>query len=101
MEFINDKDGNIFELRDSTINHIRDGHRIANPVEFVKEVLASLDAIIESNWEEGTILYYKKRRRSSYKLVVVNMPQNLIKTAYLERRMKEGKIIWLNPKMVR
>jgi hypothetical protein len=100
MEFIKDKDGNIFELRDSTINHIRNEHRIANPVEFVKDVLASPDAIIESNWEEGTILYYKKRRHG-YKLVVVNIPQNLIKTAYLERRIKEGKIIWLNPKMVR
>jgi hypothetical protein len=87
-------------LISNKIRYHTDGHRIANPVEFVKDVLANPDAIIESNWEEETVLYYKKRRHG-YKLVVVNILQNLIKTAYLERRIKEGKIIWLNPKMVR
>jgi len=61
--------------------------------------LKTPDAIIESNWEEGTYLYYKKRNHR-YMLVVVNMTHESIKTAYLERKLKDGKIIWINPKIV-
>ena len=100
MEFIQDKDGERFELHDTTIRHIQQEHRILNPVGFVREVLQTPDAIVESNWDAGTYLYYKKQRRG-YKVVVANFTQKLIKTAYLERQLKEGKILWLNPKVMR
>ncbi|MBI1926348.1 hypothetical protein HYR99_19150 [Candidatus Poribacteria bacterium] len=64
------------------------------------EVLKTPDAIVESNWDAETYLYYKKRLHG-YKVVVANVTQKFIKTAYLERQLKEGKILWLNPKLMR
>lgn len=100
MELIQGKNGNQFELGDMTIRHIQQEHRILDVVRFVTEVLKTPDAIVESNWDAETHLYYKKRRHG-YKVVVANVTQTFIKTAYLERQLKEGKILWLNPKLMR
>ncbi len=54
MEIIEDVFGNSFELRDSTVEHIRSEHRIIDPIAFVSDVLGVPDAIFESNWEADT-----------------------------------------------
>ena len=93
-----DKDGFIYNLYESTIQHIRTDHCIESPIELVRDIIQNPDIIVESNWEKHTFLYYKKMTKG-YKVVVASKLSLKIKTAYFERKLKQGKILWINPKI--
>lgn len=100
MCIIEDKDKRRFYLSPGTIKHIKYFHKIDNPEGFIRVVLKSPLAIIESKWEAKTDLYYAQRGKGSYRVVVVDTTHNRIKTAYMERKIKEGKIKWISPKLI-
>lgn len=100
MCIVEDKDKKQFHLSPETIRHIKYFHKINNPEDFVRRVLKSPITIIESKWEEKTYLYYTPKGKQLYNVVVVDMMHKRIKTAYVERTIKEGKIIWVSPKLI-
>ncbi|MBN2097563.1 MAG: hypothetical protein JW714_03675 [Candidatus Omnitrophica bacterium] len=100
MCIVEDKDSKKFYLSSGTIKHIKYFHKIDNPESFVKRVLKSPLAIVESKWEENTYLYYAQKGKQLYSVVVVDTTHKRIKTAYLERKIKEGKVIWVSPKLM-
>lgn len=100
MCIIEDKDRKRFHLSPATIRHIKYFHKIDNPEGFVEKILKLPLAIIESKWQEDTYLYYSQRGKQLYRVVVVDTAHKRIKTAYVERKIKEGKLIWVSPKLM-
>jgi hypothetical protein len=98
MNQVIDIEGYIYYLFESTVQHIKIEHCIENPIDFIIDVVDNPDLIIESSWEKDTYLYYRKRK-SGYQVVVASKVSQKIKTAYLDRKIKQGKIIWINPKI--
>lgn len=100
MHIIVDKDKKQFHLSPATIRHIKYFHKIDNPKSFVERTLKAPLAIIESKWEKKTYLYYARKEKRLYRVAVVDMVHNRIKTAYVERKIKEGKVIWISPRLM-
>jgi len=99
MRWLRDKDDNEFILYDETWQHIRMFHPEITGVEDIETVLQDPDVIMRSNWDPDSILYYK-RHGHLYRVVVVQIVEKRIKTTLTERRIKEGEIVWLNPKLL-
>ena len=94
-----DKDGKEFTLYDEVWHHICRFHPEIDNVDILEQVLRYPDAVIRSDWDVDSILYYKKRGYF-YTVVVVQMKDMRIKTTLTERRIKEGEILWLNPNLL-
>lgn len=95
--YLKDYAGANFELAKSTSRKIKYIHFIKNPSEIVQEVLERPDVIYESNHREEHHLYYKKITGTElYYVVVADITQKKIDTAYKAERIKKGKLVWTN-----
>lgn len=99
MKVLHDKDGKDFILTKDTWNHIQRYHPEIKTIEQIEVILKEPDTIVRSNWEKESLLYYKKIGHL-YRVVVVHTVEKRIKTTLTERKIKEGEIIWLNPKIM-
>lgn len=99
MRWLADKDGNEFILYDETWRHIRRFHPEITSVEIIESILLEPDVIIKSSWDPESVLYYQ-RHGYLYRVVVVNIVEQRIKTTLTERKIKEGEILWLHPKLL-
>lgn len=95
-----DKDGKTFILSPMGYEHIRREHCIDDPVDFIKDTLLDPFAIVEDKSKHDRWIYHKDLRRNLYKVVVVSIADNRIKTAFISDSVKGGKIIWLSKKLI-
>lgn len=97
--WVKDKDGNEFALYDETWRHIRQFHPEISRVEIIESVLLEPDVMMRSSWDPNSLLYYR-RCGHLYRVVVVQTEERRIKTTLTERKIKEGEIVWLNPRLL-
>jgi len=82
-----------FDLWQSVWQHIQAFHPEIDSIDLVKKILRKPDYIIRSKWEISTHLYYKKRGKY-YKVIVVDIINRRIKTAYTTDKLKPGEVVW-------
>ena len=95
-----DKDGRIFVLSAMGYQHIKREHSIQDPIEFIKDTLLDPFAIVEDKIKHDRWIYHKDFRRNLFKVVVVSLSDQRVKTAFISDKIKGGKIIWLSKKMI-
>ncbi len=95
-----DKDGRSFILSPIGYEHIQREHCIDDPVKFIKDTLLEPFAIVEDKSKHDRWIYHKDYKRGLYKVVVVSLADNRIKTAFISDSIKGGKIVWLKKKWI-
>ena len=95
-----DKDNRSFVLSSTAYEHIRREHCIDDPVDFIKDTLLDPFAIVEDKSKHDRWIYHKDYKRNLYKVVVVNLSDGRIKTAFVSDSVKGGKIIWISKKLI-
>ena len=95
-----DKDGRIFELSWAGYEHIKREHCIEDPAGFIRDTLLEPFAIVEDKTKHDRWIYHRDYRKNLYKVVVVSLADNRIKTAFISDSVKGGKIIWLSKKLI-
>lgn len=97
MEFIDNFKRKIM-LSDERWNHITETHpEMTDLVDAVKETLKYPELIKRSVYDENIILvytYYEHIYNGKYICVVVAHDKELVVTAYITDRIKNGEIIW-------
>ncbi len=86
------KEGKEFDLPDNVWHHIRQNHPEIQ-LNHLKQILRNPDAIVRSNWDEASQLYYKKIGKY-YKAVVVEREQKRVKTTLTTNKVKTGEVLW-------
>ena len=99
MQF-KDKDGRVFLLSSTGYEHIKREHCIKDPIDFIKDTLLDPFAIVEDKFRHDRWVYHKDFRSKLYKVVVVSLTDDRIKTAFISDSVRGGKIIWLNKKLI-
>lgn len=94
MLWLRDKDGNKFFLDEETWAHIQEFHPEIDDIEMIETVLLDPDIIVQSNWDDESILYYRQIRERRYRAVVVQLIEKRIKTTLTTDKVKRGEIIW-------
>jgi hypothetical protein len=95
--YLKDYTGQNFELSKKTAKKIQYYHYIRDTIEVVKEVLENPDSVYKSNHKDDHHLYYQKDRKGGlYIVVVADVTQKRIDTAYKSNKIKEGELIWTN-----
>lgn len=96
LEFT-DKDGGKFWLSPKALHHIKHDNCIGDLVAFIRQVFSHTLTIVESRWSPVTHLYYGEFiRGKSYAVVVANISDRRIKTAYKSPKIKGGDALWIN-----
>lgn len=90
-----DVNGKSFKLYLNTAKHIVFEHRIHHLELFIRDTLLKPCTIVKSKHDNRCHLYYAQRLPDkNYRVVVVDAIKNIIKTAYISNKVKEGEIIW-------
>ena len=95
-----DKDGRTFILSPIGYEHIRREHCIEDPTNFIKDTLLDPFAIVEDKSRHDRWIYHRDFKKNLYKVVVVSLADNRVKTAFVSDSVKGGKIIWLNKRLI-
>ena len=91
-------------LSPTTYKHIKRKHpEIKNIVEFIADTLSAPFAIVESKANYENWIYHKEQNRSRtlYRVVVVDIRNAKVKTAFISDSVKGGKIRWINDQMMK
>ena len=94
-----DKDGGKFWLSPKALHHIKHDNLIDDPVVFIQQVFSNTLAIVESRWSPATHLYYGPLGKQ-YAVVVANISDRRIKTAYKGNDIKGGDALWVNKRLM-
>lgn len=100
MIYLKDKDNVEFVLSNEVWFHIQKFHPEIKDTETIEQILKTPDAIVESNWDHESYLYYKSFGKL-YRVVVVHLQEKRIKTTLTVRTIKKGNIAWINPKLMK
>jgi hypothetical protein len=92
--WLKDKDGYKFLLAAETWEHIQEFHPEIIEVEMIEFVLLIPDTIVQSNWDEESILYYKQISERRFRVVVVQKIEKRIKTTLTTDKVKRGEVLW-------
>jgi hypothetical protein len=98
MLWLRDKDGNEFRLEDETWAHIQEFHPEITNIELIASILLDPDAIVRSNWDAQSILYYRQIRPNRFRVVVVQTVEARIKTTLTTDKIKRGEVLWAKEK---
>jgi hypothetical protein len=99
--YFSDIKGYKYKLYPDTCKHIRLMHpEIENPVTFIQKVFDKTFAIYESTKSREIYLYYNIKSKSLYRVVVANIINRVIKTAYISDKLKKGDLIWIDKSLL-
>jgi len=93
-----DRNSYPYALYPDTYKHIKIQHCIEDPIVFIQSVFDKTFAIFESKRLKNVYLYYGIRGNVLYRVVVVDIIDRKIKTAYNSDVIKEGDLKWINKK---
>ena len=95
--YVKDHTGVNFELSAKTAKKIEFHHGVRQPTDTVLEIMQNPDCIFESNWTADHHLYYKGFNGNKFYIVVVaDLTEKRVDTAYVTMKVKKGKLIWPN-----
>jgi hypothetical protein len=101
IHYFKDTMGFTYKLYPSTCRHIRLMHpEIDDPVAFIKKVFDKIFAIYESKSSRQIYLYYNIKSKNLYRVVVANIVDRVIKTAYISDIIKDGDMKWINKSLL-
>lgn len=93
--------GYTYKLSSDTCKHIRLMYpEVGDPVIFIKKVFDKIFAIYESKKHREVYLYYNIKSKKLYRVVVANIIDRNIKTAYISDTIKEGNVKWINKSLL-
>ena len=95
MLWLSDKDDNKFLLNEETWAHIQEFHPEITEVEMIESVLLNPDIIVQSNWDDESILYYRQIKEQRFSVVIVQTIEKRIKTTLTTDRIKKGVVLWI------
>lgn len=96
LHFTDFKDRQLI-LKPTTYKHIKRSHpEIKDIVVFIADTLSTPSFIVESKANMENWIYHKEKELSKtlYKVVVIDIRQSRIKTAFITDSVKGGAVIW-------
>ena len=95
--YLKDFEDRSFELSRKTAEKIEFHHGVSNAIDTVTGILRGPDFVYESNWAGDHHLYYRSYNHKKFYIVVVaDVTEKRIDTAYISNKIKKGKLLWKN-----